>query len=389
MPSSKDVMLLAVDDAVVTLGSQFREVALGLLITGLSPNASSYAWYFLAGSIPGLVLARAYAWASQRFEARDVMMATYAVRLILVLGLWRVTNFWAAMGLLLGISAGSGLYAAAQAHYVGIPGDFVGTRQVVMRLRQSQSVMLLAAPLMAGLVLIASGYRTGFLVSLGAYLVALMAVSQLTPLSHTNRRVPYERIAWRPDAPAVAMFALSFLIWQANTLAIGYTFHILHRQAFGYGLTLAAWGGSGLLASVLLSRIRLRPLRWVPPLFFTLGISWLILSHGVSFPVFVVIGGIEGLATWLIQDLVVAVILSQAPEGQVGHARARLGAFDEMGSIVGTLTILLVPATWLILPMYVVLGMAGLVAAGAWWYGLIRHKRPRQPSQRVSETKRG
>ncbi len=41
--SSKDVLYLALDDAAVTFGGQFREVALGLLITQLNPAASSYA----------------------------------------------------------------------------------------------------------------------------------------------------------------------------------------------------------------------------------------------------------------------------------------------------------------------------------------------------------
>ena len=86
MPSTKDVVWLAIDDATVTVGAQFREVALGLLITALNPIASSYAWYFLAGSIPGLILARTYAWTSRRFAARTVMMATYVVRFLLIHG---------------------------------------------------------------------------------------------------------------------------------------------------------------------------------------------------------------------------------------------------------------------------------------------------------------
>lgn len=84
MPLTKDIVLLAVDDATVTLGSQFREVALGLLITSLNPHASSYAWYFLVASIPGLIFARAYAETSQRCGARTAMIASYAARLVLV-----------------------------------------------------------------------------------------------------------------------------------------------------------------------------------------------------------------------------------------------------------------------------------------------------------------
>ncbi|NMP24518.1 MFS transporter [Sulfobacillus harzensis] len=369
MSSNRDVVLLAIDDATVTLGSQFREVALGLLITGLNPASSSYAWYFLAGSIPGLVLARAYAWASSRFGARQAMMATYGARMLMALGLWRVQNFWAALALLAGIATGSGFYSAAQSHYVANPGDFRGTRHVIMRLRQSESAVRLVGPMLAGLVLSLIGYRSGFLLSAGAYGIAGMLIARLSRDTRPRQPARYESIDWRPDGPSVAMMTLSFLTWQANTLAMAYTFHILHRQSFGYGLTLAVWGGSGLVASLLLSRIQVRPLTWIPPMFLGLGISWLVLSRGVSFPVFVVLGGIEGFCGWMVEDLAAALVLSQAPPGRAGYARAKLGAFEEIGSILGTVAILLVPSTWLILPLYAVLGLLGI--AGAVMGGLI------------------
>ncbi len=373
MPSTKDVAWLAIDDATVTIGAQFREVALGLLITALNPIASSYAWYFLAGSIPGLILARTYAWTSRRFAARTVMMATYVVRFLLTLGLWRIANFWAALALLAGLSAGSGFYSASQAHYVAVQGNFVGTRRVVVRLRQSESAIRLIGPLIAGAVLTGIGYRSGFLFCAGAYGVALLAASQLTPQSGARNRVQYERIDWRPDGAALAMLGLSFLTWQANTLAMAYTFHVLHRGTFGYGLTLSMWGGSGLFASFMLSRIRTRPMRWIPLMFLAISIVWLILSRGVTFPVFVILAGIEGCAGWMVQDLATAFILSEALPGRAGQARARLGAFDEAGSILGTVAILVVPATWLVLPLYAALGVAGIMVAGVWAL-LDRHK---------------
>ncbi len=366
MPSTKDIVLLAVDDAIVTMGAQFREVALGLLITALNPRFSSYAWYFLASSIPGLVFARGYAWASQRFGARGGMMISYGARFLLVLGLWQTANFWVALAIMAGITTGSGLYAASQAHYMVLAGDFIGIRNTVIRLRQSTSLMLLIGPLFAGLVLDVTGYRSGFLFSGAAYGIALLAVSQLSSQGKGRPAVSFDRIDWRPDRPSTAMLGLSFLTWQANTLAMAYIFHVLHRHAFGYGLTLAVWGGSGLLASLWLSRIHIRPMRWIPRMFVVLGASWFTLSYGMSFPIFVVLGGIEGFANWMVQDLSSAFILSGAPAGKAGRARAKLGAFDEIGSIAGILTILVIPGRWLVLPMYAVLGILGLSAAGAW-----------------------
>ncbi len=367
MPSTKDVVLLAVDDATVTLGAQFREVALGLLITALNPSSSSYAWYFLIGSIPGLVLPRVYSWVSGRFASKPIMLATYGARLLMVLGLWRVANFWAALALLAGLSTGGGIYSSAQAHYVAVPDDFAATRQVIMRLRQSESALRLIGPLVAGIILAWSGYRGGFLISAGAYAFALLAVSRLSGGVGGSRGGSWERINWRPDRAALAMFGVSLLTWPANTLAMAYTFHVLHRQMVGYGVELSVWGGSGLLASWVLARISVRPLQWIPPLYAVLGVCWLILSHGVSFPIFIVLGGLEGFAAWLVQDLAAAFILARAPEGHAGHARARLGAFDEMGAIAGTAALLLVPSAWLVRPMYAVVGVLGLLAAVIWW----------------------
>ncbi len=223
MPSTKDVVLLAVDDATVTLGAQFREVALGLLITGLNPASSSYAWYFLVGSIPGLVLPRAYSWVSRRFSAKRVMLATYAARLVLVLGLWRVVNFWAALALLGGLSVGRGFYASAQAHYVAVPDDFASTRHVIMRLRQSESALRLVGPLLAGLVLAEIGFRNGFVIAAGGYVIAILAVSRLSRGREGSPGAAWDRMDWRPDGAAAARFGLSFLTWQANSLALAYT----------------------------------------------------------------------------------------------------------------------------------------------------------------------
>ena len=388
MPSTKDGMLLAIDDAAVTIGAQFREVALGLLITALNPSASSYAWYFLAGSLPGLVLAHTYSWTSRRLGARTVMMTTYLVRLLLVLGLWRITNFWAAMALLAGLFAGSGFYSASQAHYVAVPGNFTGTRRVVMRLRQSESAMRLIGPLLAGVVLSGIGYRSGFLFSAGAYAAACLTIAQLTPQAGSRDTVHDVRIDWQPDGPALAMLGLSFLTWQANTLAMAYTFHVLHRGTFGYGLTLSVWGGSGLVASLILSRIQKTPMRWIPVMFLVLGTSWLVLSHGVTFPIFVILGGVEGCAGWIVQDLTTALILSEAPSGQAGQARARLGAFEKVGSIAGTVTILIVPGSWLVLPWYAVLGVAGLMTAGVWFI-VDGSRRARRPGERRKPSRSG
>ncbi len=373
MSRKKNIILLSLDDAAVTIGSQFREIALGLLITGMYSAPSGYAWYFLVMSIPGLLLARTYAWASHHFNAKKVMMASYGFRLLLVLGLWRVNHFWVALILLAGMAVGRGFYSVSQAQYVAVHNDFAATRNMVVRLRQSESVMLLIGPLLAGWILAWTGYRNGFLLSAGAYIFSLTALSQLDLVVRIESRNLSERILWRPDGPTLAILGLSFLTWQANTLSVSYIFLVLHRHALGFGMMLGVWGGSGLVAGLILSRIRKRPLGWIAPMFGVLSVSWLVLSRGVAFPGFVVLGGIEGFANWMVRDLIAAFVFAKAPPGHGGLAQARLGVYDEIGSIAGILMVLLIPAGWLILPMYAVIGFLGALMAGT--MAIIRHRR--------------
>jgi MFS family permease len=362
MSESKNMLLLALDDAVVTLGGQFREVAVGFLLTTLNPHTAAYAWYFLAGSVPGLVLPRAYAWANTRFAPRTVMTLSYAARIAMALGLWRATTFWAALLLLMGIAAGAGAYSSAQAHFVAHYGDYGATRRVVMRLRQSESLMRLIGPLAAGAILTAAGFRMGFLVSVGAYVAAFALTRQLAnPLPH---QIPSQmRLMQQPDRAAIAIAALSFLTWQANTLAISYTLRTLHRAAFGYGLTLSIWGGSGFLAAWVLTKLKRPSLTWSAALFALLGAAWAILSLGVGFGPFVLIGGVEGFAAFLVQDLITAALLAASRPGQAGQVRARLGFYNEIGSIAGLVVLLLVPHQGSVLPWWRALSLGAFAAA--------------------------
>lgn len=364
--SRDNLLWLTLEDGLATLGAQFREVAVGLLITALNPSSASYAWYFLAGSVPGLLMPRLYAWASLRWAARRVMQASYVLRILLVLVLWRTESFGLALAALGGLALGSGLHGTAQAHYIAQPDDYEKTRSFVQRLRQSQSLMRLAGPLAAGAVLNLAGFRFGFLASAALYGLSMTMVSRLSPLPRVSQTAPQSIASmWRrwPDTAGWVVMGMSFLTWQANTLAIAYTFHVLHRHAFGYGLSLAVWGGSGFLAAALLARIRQRPYRWIPLLFGMLGLTWLGLAQGVSFPIFVALGGVEGLAGWLVQDLVQAVVLSMAEAGRAGEAKARLGVYNEIGSLFGIALLLFLPATWLVMPWYGILGGAGLLIA--------------------------
>ncbi len=364
MSTTNDVMLLAADDAVVTLGAQFREVALGLLITQLYPAASSYAWYFLVGSLPGFFLARFYGWASLYWPPRRVMMVTYGVRLLLVLGLWQVQSFWEALACLAGLSIGRGVYAATQSHYVAHSGDIAATRHIMARLRQAEGTLRLVGPLLAGGVLTMMGYRSGFLLSALCYGATFMLVSRLSfrPPAYPSRGIHSPKMLWHPDMVAIAMFGLNFLTWQANTLAMAYTFHILHRHALGYGIILSIYGGSAVLAGILLPRIAPRHARAMTAgLFLVLALCWYALFRGVSFGPFVVIGGIEGLSTWLIEDLILSQLYADAQEGRAGLVRARLGMYEELGSILGTATLLVLPARFLVRPLFGALALVATV----------------------------
>ena len=361
MSGNKDLLWLTLDDALITLGAQFREVALGILITQLNPHTSSYAWYFLAGSVPGFLMAQVYGWASRRWPPRLIMSISYIIRIVLVIALWRTANFWIALIFIDGIATGGGFYAAAQSHYIAVPNSFQGTQSQVVRLRQSTGLMQLAGPLLAGAILAHVGSRHGFLVCAFAYAFALLMVSRLSKKS-VDGTPQLRSWNWRPDRLVLIMALLSFLTWIANSLALAYLFHILHRQEFGYGLVLSLWGGSGLIASYLFSRMRKHTGRWIGPLFAMQGLCWLALWHGVSFAIFAGLGAIEGLVNWLVQDILVTEVLAWCPEGEAGIARSRIGAYTKIGAIAGTATVLLMPSAFLIRPAY---GLIGLFSLGA------------------------
>jgi MFS family permease len=182
---------------------------------------------------------------------------------------------------------------------------------------------MMVGPVVAGLVLTMFGFRAGFLFCALFYGVAVFWVSRVSPRPVGGcAALPAKRCVthrWRIDRATMAFLGLSFLTWQANVLAMAYTFHLLHRQSFGYGITLAVWGGAGFVSGVALPRIRShRQWLWVGLMFLVLGLCWAVLAHGVSFWPFVAISGFEGMATWVIQDLIEAHVLADAPAGRPG-----------------------------------------------------------------------
>lgn len=241
---------------------------------------------------------------------------------------------------------------------------------------------MMVGPVVAGLVLTAFGFRAGFLLSALFYGVAAFWVSRVSPRPAGGRAaLPANRPVahrWRIDRAAMAFLGVSFLTWQGNVLAMAYTFHLLHRQSFGYGITLAVWGGAGFVSSVVLPRIRTqRQWLWVALMFLVLALCWAVLAHGISFWPFVAIGGFEGMATWVIQDLVAAHVLAAAPAGQAGVAQARLGFFDKVGSVAGTVLVIVMPGRFLILPWFHVLAWcAAVVGVTFLVVGRWRHRTP-------------
>lgn len=62
------------------------------------------------------------------------------------------------------------------------------------------------------------------------------------------------------------------------------------------------------------------------------------------------------------------MVLSGAEAGRAGEAKARLGVYGEVGSLLGMALLLFLPGTWLIKPWYAILGWAGLLTSivGSW-----------------------
>ncbi|WP_053959517.1 MFS transporter [Sulfobacillus thermosulfidooxidans] len=366
---NRDQLWLLADNASVSLGAHFREIALGLFLTHLNSSPKTYAGYFLLGSLPGLFMPYLYKKIGRMYSAKSVMAFTYVIRLIAAMSLWRVNHFILAMALLFVFSVNRSLYQAAHASYLAQSHDTTSTRHLISWLRQTESLIDLFGPLFAGWLLWLWGYRQGFLINAAFYLIALFFVGQLSRISSStnNSLKAQEPIAPRLGMPLFVILGVSFLVWIGNVMSMAYLFHILHKGPLSYGLIMTLWGGSGIFSGLFLRRIPHSGLpRFLAMWFAVLAVAWFMISHDIGYALFCGATVLIGMGWWIIQDSLTTMVLTSQSGLSAALSRTRLQAFDEMGSILGMLVIVLFPSRALHIQLiFHILALCAFVLAGA------------------------
>ncbi|PSR28065.1 MAG: hypothetical protein C7B47_06235 [Sulfobacillus thermosulfidooxidans] len=379
-PSShQDEFWLLANNASVSLGAHFREIALGLFLTHLNASPKAYAWYFLMGSIPSLFTTYIYQKIRRRYSSKSVMVFTYVIRLLAAITLWQVSHFTQAIAVLFVFAASRSLYQIAEAPYLTKTDNGISTGRLISWLRQTESLIDLIGPLLAGWVLMLCGYRQGFLINAVFYLIGLAFIARLSKISPTKGEhlTSQVRSARRIEMPLFVIWVANFLVWIGNVMSMAYLFHILHKGPLSYGLIVTLWGGSGIFSGQVLRRLSYTKLSQFMALWFgLLAISWFIISQDIGYALFCVATVLIGFSWWMIQDSLTTIVLTSRSGHSAALSQARLQAFGEMGSFLGMLVIVLLPSRILhIQTIFQHLALWALVLAGGLCiYAVIIHK---------------
>lgn len=331
---------LILDEAFVTTGAQFREIALPLLMVALWRGSQSFALALFSIYLPSVVLAGYAGRMADAVEPKRLILIAYAVRIFGVAILLLARGVPVALGgtLLLGI--GMAVHAPALTHYQASSTAHLN-QLLVSRLRLVDSLSQGLMPILAGGLVTAGGRALGFWISLGCYLTAFTIMAGLPAVGTEGTRAsdgPRRRLVM-PRAVSEQMMVggvIAALSWMANVLYIAYTLVSLHAGAFRYGLALGVWGAAGLISAAVLPRLNpSRPERWIAALIVVLCLSWAVMTRPVGYWVVVGLGFPEGFSTFLLMDLIQSRILTEASAGERGQWQAASGAWNAGGRMVG------------------------------------------------------
>lgn len=343
---------LLAEAALTSAGGQFREVALPLLVFALWPSPRSYALALALLLLPRVALAGLFAGLGDGPWPRRVVVASYGLRALAVLLLIEARGLGLALGALLLLAVGVGAYGPAVAPYHAAVGvtrlpALLGRLRVVAALAQA------LVPVAAGALIATRGRETGFMVALAAYLVAGLLMFGLPPRP-PGTQLPGDRpvalptpvralpSAIRREVLVLAM--LSALGWAANALYAAYLVVDLRAGALRYGIALALWGGSGILAGARLGRVPRATLARLSGLGLgALALAWAAMSRPLGYLPVALLGVPEGFVTWLLLDLLQVRVPERAGARERGAFAAAAARWAAGGRLVGLAAVLAVP----------------------------------------------
>lgn len=180
---NRSLLILGAAESVSAIGSWMTMMALyALLVFEGDGGLAVTSGIFLAGMLPTLLLSPAAGWLCDRFDPRRLMIGSYLLSGVTVIGLLFATGLpWIYGLLVVKASFYSLLMPARQASVRSLvaKGDLTRANAFLM---QMAGLMKILAPMMAGAVLALVSPRTAMLIDLLSFVAAAAILTLLPPL---------------------------------------------------------------------------------------------------------------------------------------------------------------------------------------------------------------
>lgn len=343
----RDFRLVFGGETISQLGDQFHFIALAWLTLTLTGSGLALGSVLLVAGIPRAVFMLLGGVLSDRMSPRTLMLASNILRSVLVAGLTvlvvtQTAELWHLFVVALAFGVVDAFFWPALNTFVPMAVEEDDLPAANALLQSSQSVTQLAGPLLAGLVVATAGMGWAFGFDAISFAVAAVALALVT----AGRRPPPADGETHPSilhgireglafvwndrgVRAVTLLSMAFNFAFTGPINVGLAYLANQRftsGAAGFGLVLAAFGGSALVGAIVAGSLgRVRELGWV-----TLGVS-LAMGLGIAAIGFASEAWVAaammipiGLGAGLINVMVVAWMQRRTPEALRGRAMSVL-----------------------------------------------------------------
>jgi MFS family permease len=351
--AGRDFRLLFIGQTVSLIGDQFHFIALAWLALELTGSGLALGTVLLVAGVPRMILVLFGGALADRISPRTVMLASNALRAVVV-GLLAVlvvsgrAEIWMLYPFAL-------VFGAVDAFFWPAEGAIVPMLVTEEELpaanglnQGSQQLTNLVGPALAGVFVAAVGTGWAFGIDAASFAFAALALSLIVGgrrparaeasdepgmLSQIRSGLVY---VWR-DRPVLSLILLSAVLNFAinGPVTVGLAWMAPNRfggEADAYGFMLAAFGAGALIGAIAAGSVgRVPQLGWVTVgASVILGITLTLIGLAPSVPAVMAIAIVTGLTVGFINVRVVAWLQTRAPESMVG----RVMSLAMMGGIV-------------------------------------------------------
>ena len=349
----RDFRLLFAGETVSVLGDQFHFVALAWLALQLTGSGLALGTVLMTAAIPRAVFMLVGGAFSDRFSPRDLMLASNAIRAVVVgvlaaLVLSGRAELWH-------LYAFAGIFGVVDAFFCPalstIVPMIVPERQLAPAnalVQGAQQIMGLVGPALAGVMIALVQTGPAFAIDAVSFAVAAFALLLITGgRRHTDPATDRDRpsvlstiaggvrAAWAdPAVRSMVVLIAAFNFAFTGPISVGLAFLADHRFEGGsaaFGLLFSAFGGGAVLGAIVAGSIsRLRHLGAIfMAIAVALGIGLALIGVAPSLPVALGIIAVMGVLIGFINVQAIAWLQSRVPE----DLRGRVMSLVTLGSV--------------------------------------------------------